>query len=181
MKTLLRTLLYLALVIWLGGEIFFPVVAAVTFSTLMPDVHAAGTIVGTLLRVLHQAGLAAGIVAMLALAIAPAVRMYRPRAVLAPMLLLLVMILCTAYSQFGIIPAMERDRVAAGGAIEPGDTSSPYAADFNRLHQRSEDAEGATILLGLATVAWIAWAESTSPDRHNLPQHPNAAPGPVSS
>jgi hypothetical protein len=32
MKTLLRTLLYLALIVWLGAEIFFPVVAAITFT-----------------------------------------------------------------------------------------------------------------------------------------------------
>jgi hypothetical protein len=37
MKTLFRTLLYLALIIWLGAEIFFPVVAAITFETLRPD------------------------------------------------------------------------------------------------------------------------------------------------
>jgi Domain of unknown function (DUF4149) len=177
MKTFLRTILYLALVIWLGAEIFFPVVAAVTFTALMPDVHAAGTIVGALLRILHETGLAAGIVAMAVLAIAPAVRMYRPRAVSAPMLLLLVMILLTAYSQYGIIPAMDRDRVAAGGAIELGDTSSPYVADFNRLHQRSEHVEGAIILLGLATVALVAWAESTDPGSQNQ----KSAPGPVSS
>lgn len=181
MKTLLRTILFLALIIWLGAEIFFPLVAAVTFTTLMPDVHAAGTIVGALLRILHETGLTAGIVAMVILAIAPAAHIYRPRAVLAPMLLLLVMILCTAYSQFGIIPAMERDRIAAGGVIEPGDTGSPFAIDFNRLHQRSEHVEGAIILLGLATVAFVAWAESTSPDAQNRSQNLNAAPGPVSS
>jgi len=177
MKTTLRTILYLALAIWLGAEIFFPVVAAVTFTTLMPDVHAAGTIVGALLRILHQTGLFAGIVALVVLAVAPAAHIYRPRAVLAPMLLVLVMMLCTAYSQFGIVPAMERDRLAAGGAIEPGDTNSPYVAGFNRLHRRSEHVEGAIILLGLVTVASIAWAESRSPGSQNL----QATPGPVSS
>ncbi len=53
MKTLLRTLLYLALIVWLGAEIFFPVVAAITFGTLPGDTHTAGTIVGELLRILH--------------------------------------------------------------------------------------------------------------------------------
>ncbi len=177
MKTLLRTILYLALVIWLGAEIFFPVVAAVTFTTLIPDIHAAGTIVGALLRILHETGLAAGIVAMVVLAVAPAVHLYRPRAVLAPMILLLAMILCTAYSQYGIIPRMDHDRIAAGGAIELGDTSSPYVADFNRLHQRSEHVEGAIILLGLATVALVAWAESSASTSAEL----KATPGPVSS
>ena len=57
-------------------------------------------------------------VALALLALAPAWAIYKPRAVLAPMVLLVLMLACTAYSQFGIIPAMERDRMAAGGAIE---------------------------------------------------------------
>ena len=72
MKTFLRTLLYLALIVWLGAEIYFPAVAAVTFTTLMPDIHAAGTIVGALLRILHGMGLVSGMVALAVLALAPA-------------------------------------------------------------------------------------------------------------
>ena len=115
MKTLHRTVLYLALIVWLGAEIFFPIVAAITFQTLQPDTHAAGTIVGHLLRVLHGMGLASGMVALALLAWAPARGIYKPRMVLAPMILLVMMIGLTVYSQSGIIPAMERDRIAAGG------------------------------------------------------------------
>ena len=39
MKTLLRSLLYLALMVWLGAEVFFPITAAVAFGTLRPDTH----------------------------------------------------------------------------------------------------------------------------------------------
>jgi len=79
LKTVLRTLLYLALIVWLGGEIFFPVVAAVTFTTLQPQTHLAGTIVGQLLRILHGMGLVSGMVALALLALAPAWGMYKPR------------------------------------------------------------------------------------------------------
>ena len=72
MKTLLRTILYLALIVWLGAEIFFPVVAAITFNTLRPDTHAAGTIVGQLLRILHGMGMVSGLVVLALLALAPA-------------------------------------------------------------------------------------------------------------
>ena len=57
MKTLFRTLLYLALMVWLGAEIFFPIVAATTFGVLQPNTHTAGAIVGQLLRILHGMGL----------------------------------------------------------------------------------------------------------------------------
>jgi hypothetical protein len=81
--------------------------------------------------------------------------------VLAPMLLLLAMLIGTAYSQFGIIPAMERDRLAAGGAIDTTDTGNPLTAHFNRLHRTSTNVEGAVLLLGLATVVFVAYAESS--------------------
>lgn len=160
MKTLLRTLLYLALIVWLGAEIFFPVVAAVAFTTL-PDTHAAGTIVGECLRILHNVGMIAGIVALVLLALAPAWNIYRSKSVTAPMVLLLLMIAGTAYSQFVIMPRMERDRIAAGGAIDTRDTASVYTRDFNKLHNRSTTVEETVLLMGIATVALVAFAETT--------------------
>lgn len=160
MKTTLRTLLYLALVVWLGAEIFFPVTAAVTFNTLMPDVHAAGTIVGELIRILHGMGLVSGAIALALLALAPAWGIYKPHAVLAPMVLIVVMMGLTVYSQYGIIPAMEQDRIAEGGTIDPASVS-PITQHFNRLHNRSEWVEEGVLLLGLAALVLVARAEST--------------------
>src|SRR3984893_8554474 len=109
MKTLFRTLLSFSLIVWIGAEIFFPIVAAITFGILQPDTHAAGTIVGQLLRILHGMGLVSGMVALALLALAPAWGIYKPRAVLAPMALVVLMIACTVFSQFAIIPSMDRD------------------------------------------------------------------------
>ncbi len=159
MKTLLRTLLYLALIVWLGAEVFFPIIAAVTFTTV-PDTHIAGSIVGQLLRTLHWMGLIAGAVALLLLAIAPTWNIYKSRSVLIPMILLVLMIGATAYSQFGIIPSMERDRIAAGGAINTEDTTSPQTIHFNKLHRRSTWVEEFVLILGVATVVFIARAET---------------------
>jgi hypothetical protein len=160
MKTLLRTLLYLTLIVWIGAEIFFPIVAAITFNTLQPDTHLAGTVVGQLLRILHGMGLVSGIVALAVLALAPAWRIYKPRTVLAPMVLLVLMIGGTVYSQYGIIPSMERDRKAAGGAIDTTDFANPTTVHFNKLHNRSVFVEETILLMGLATVVLVAWAES---------------------
>jgi hypothetical protein len=163
MKILLRTLLYLAFVVWMGAEIFFPVVAAVTFTTLRLDTHTAGTIVGQLLRILHGMGLVSGMVILAVLALAPAWGLYKPRTVLAPMCFVVLMLALTIYSQFGIIPAMERDRIAAGGAIDAADNSNQITAHFNELHHRSEYVEEAILLLGVASVVLIAWAETSRP------------------
>src|SRR5580698_2829284 len=118
MKTLIRTLLLLSLIVWLGAEVFFPVVAAVSFTQLAPNTHEAGLIVGSLLRILHGMGLVCGVVLLALLALAPAWGIFKSRGVLAPMGLVVVMLALTSYSQYGIIPAMERDRVAAGGVID---------------------------------------------------------------
>ena len=160
MKTLLRSLLYLAFVVWLGAETFFPVVAAITFTTLRPDTHTAGAIVGQLLRILHGMGLVSGIIILALLALAPAWGLYKPRAVLTPMCLVLLMVALTVHSQYGIIPAMERDRIAAGGAIDAADSSNQITAHFNMLHNRSEHVEEVILLLGIASVVLVAWAES---------------------
>ncbi len=133
----------------------------ITFNTLQPDTHTAGTIVGQLIRILHGMGLVSGMVALAVMALAPAWGIYKPRAVLVPMILVVGMIACTVYSQFGIIPAMERDRIAAGGAIDTADASNATTADFNKLHNRSEFVEEAILLFGLATVVLMARAEST--------------------
>ena len=106
-------------------------------------------------------GLISGIVILALLALAPAWGIYKPRAVMAPMILVLLMLACTAYSQFVIIPAMERDRIAAGGAIDTSDTTNPQTIHFNQLHNRSEHIEEAILLLGLATVVLVARAETT--------------------
>lgn len=161
MKTLLRTLLYLALIVWLGAEIFFPIVAAITFGTLQPDTHTAGTIVGQLLRILHGMGLVSGLVILALLALAPAWGIYKSRSVLVPMIFVVLMLAFTSYSQYIIIPAMERDRIAAGGAIDAVPAANPYRAHFNKLHNRSEHVEEAILLLGLVTVALVARAETT--------------------
>lgn len=160
MRILLRSLLYLALIVWLGAEIFFPVVAAITFQTLRPDTHTAGTIVGQLLRILHGMGIISALVVLALLALAPAFGLYKPNAVLAPMILVVLMLALVVYSQFGITPAMERDRIAAGGAIDTSDQSNQITAHFNKLHNRSERIEGTIMLLGVVTVVLIAWAES---------------------
>ena len=159
MKTALRFVLYLALIVWLGAETFFPIVAAVTFNTLMPDTHAAGLIVGGLLRILHTLGLAAGVIAMVVLALTPSFGVYQQRRVMAPVVLLLAMIAGTAYSQYGMIPAMERDRIAAGGAIDAVPPDNPSRIHFNQLHVRSTWVEEGVLLLGLVTVGLVAGAE----------------------
>lgn len=154
MKTAIRAIILLCIVLWLGGIMFFPIVAATAFGYL-PDTHAAGTVVGHCLRVLHYEGLVCGALIVLLLLAAQAVKAV-PRSVLVPVALTLVMLGFTAYSQFSIIPHMERDRIAAGGAIEAVPPNNPYRMDFNRLHARSENVESVVLFAGIILVVLLA-------------------------
>ena len=161
MRFLLRTLLYLSLVVWLGAEVFFAVVANVSFTTLRPDTHTAGAILCKLLPILHRIGLVAGTATLILLLLAPFVRLFKPRMVWAPMTLLLLMMLLTAYSQLRIIPAMVRDGLAADKAVvSSSDATNPGWIDFSKPHLRAEQVEEAVLLLGLATAALGAATET---------------------
>ncbi len=158
MKTLLRALIALSIVVWLGGLLFFPIVAAVSF-THLSDTHAAGTIVGACLRILHQEGLFAGLL-LVVLFVAASITGVYPRQVLrAPLAMVVVMLSLTAYSQFSIIPRMESYRIAAGGAIDAAPPSDPNRVAFNQLHNQSTYVEEGVMLAGFLLVVLLARAE----------------------
>jgi hypothetical protein len=154
MKTALRGLILLLIVLWLGGVMFFPVVAATAFSSL-PDTHAAGTVVGKCLRILHYEGLFAGTLIVVLLVIAYRVGAYA-RSVTAPVCFTLIMLALTAFSQFWIIPKMENYRLAAGGAIDAVAADDPDRVAFNKLHVLSEHVEEGVLVAGIVLVVLVA-------------------------
>ena len=156
MKTVLRTAITLAIVLWLGSLLFFPVVAAVSFSHLS-DTHAAGSIVGACLRILHREGLFAGLLLLVLFVAASLLDMY-PRQVLRwPTMMVLIMLALTAVSQFWIIPRMDTLRTqVADFATVPLD--NPARAEFDALHVWSTRVEGAVLLLGLVAIYLTASA-----------------------
>jgi uncharacterized membrane protein len=163
MKTLLRSIVWLALVIWLGGLFFFPIAAEAAFSTLT-DTHLAGTIVATCLRVLHHEGLFCGGIIVILLAIGLLLRVYR-RSAMAGIIVTLIMMGLTAFSQFWIIPRMETYRIAAGGAIDAVPATNPNRVGFNHLHHVSVDVEEGVMLGGVILVFLLAHASTEPRDR----------------
>lgn len=154
MKTAIRAVILLLIVLWLGGVMFFPIVAASAFGSL-PDTHAAGTVVAKCLRVLHYEGLFAGTIIVILLLIGQAIRAF-PRSVLVPVILALIMLGLTAYSQFSVIPRMDHDIAAAGEAIDSVPANNPYRIDFNRLHHWSEHLEEGVLVAGVVLVVLLA-------------------------
>lgn len=153
------------MVAWVGGLLFFAfVVAPVAFQRL-ENAHQAGLVVGGTLRILHWIGLIGGGIFCLATAMLW-LRAEVPAKVgfAIAMALTAVMLAVTAYSQFHILPAMEQDRVAAGGEIETADLQSPARVRFERLHVLSERLEGFVLLCGIGVVLVLAresqWPET---------------------
>lgn len=165
LEKILRALRLLAMVAWVGGLAFFAfVVAPVAFHRLA-SAHQAGLVVGGTLEILHWIGLIGGGLFYLATALLW-LRAEVPARVGFAMEMALtgVMLALTAYSQFRILPSMERDRVQAGGDIETADVTSPARMDFERLHVLSERLEGLVLLCGIGVVLVLAresqWPET---------------------
>ncbi len=162
MKTVMRALISLCLIVWIGGELFFPVVAALAFGILAPDTHTAGRIVGSCLRVLHYEGMVAGALLILFIILGSRVGMFCGRKLYIALVLVVLMLALTAVSQFGIIPRMETYRVEAGGAIDTAALDDPARVAFEHLHRTSENVEEAVLFLGLVLVGFLAASEESS-------------------
>jgi hypothetical protein len=165
MQTALRALRLLAMVLWVGGLSFFAfVVAPVAFHKLT-SAHEAGIVVGGTLRVLHWIGLIGGVSFCLATGWLWIWAEVPARAGFAIQLALTaVMLAVTAYSQFSVLPAMERDRVLAGGEVERAPADNAARMEFERLHDLSERLEGLVLFCGLGVVLVLSresqWPET---------------------
>jgi uncharacterized membrane protein len=154
---LVRILRHLSIVVWVGGIIFFAFILAPVAFHLLPSQHEAGIVVGGTLRVLDVVGLVCGGIFWIATLV-----LYlrsNPAAKLgygAQLVIVSVMMLATAHLHMGILPAMEVDRVQAGGDIEASPATNPAHIHFERLHKRSEQVEGAVLLCGLGIVVLMA-------------------------
>jgi hypothetical protein len=148
MTTVFRIVRLFALAVWVGGLVFFGFVAAVAFKTL-PDVSSAGAVVRGSLIALHHIGMVAGIVYLLVtLALLATQRDTHPvRA--AELVLVVVMMMLTGYSEFSVIPRMEADRISLGGDVTKAPADAPALAHFDRLHKVSVRVEGAVLIAGL--------------------------------
>src|SRR4029077_7200023 len=107
----LRFLMVLSLIVWVGGLIFFPVVAQTAFSVL-PSRHLAGLVVGRSLGVLHWMGIISGFVFLASSILYNRLSSGTAHVFAARHLLICLMLVLTLISQFSIIPRMDTLRAA---------------------------------------------------------------------
>ncbi|MBV9626435.1 MAG: DUF4149 domain-containing protein [Acidobacteria bacterium] len=149
----LRFLMLLTLAVWIGGLIFFPVVAGIAFSRL--QVERAGVIVGDSLVALHWIGMLAGAAFLVISLLHDRVLDGRTRTGRLCHVLVLLMLALTAISQFSIIPRMDALR-ASGRELSALPAVSPTRLQFDSLHRASVRIESGVLLLGFAALYFTA-------------------------
>ncbi len=147
MTSILRTVEFLALSVWLGSDVFLSfVVAPGAFRLLAPNRDQAGAVVGFSLTRMHLGGIALGIVFLL-------VRLARTRSfasfVTPAALCVVLMIVLTAISQNTVSAKMAALRVQMG-SIQATGADSPLLTEFSRLHTISVSLESGVLLAGFA-------------------------------
>jgi len=137
----------LALVVWVGGIIFFAFVVAPTlFHVLLPE--QAGRVVSRSLTVLHWMGIVSGVVFLLSSVLYDRAKYARLKSLTLVNALIVIMLVLTLISQFGITPRMQ----AVRAELHSVDNVQLDRSEFDRLHEWSTRLEGGVLILGLAVV-----------------------------
>ena len=153
--TLLRSLMLLALITWIGGIIFFAFVLAPTVFRVLPSHEMAGNVVNPSLTALHWMGLVSGAVFLLCSLFLGRIQYARFKPVTLVHGLAVLMLALTLISQFAIAPRMSSLRVEMG-VIDNIAFSDARRIEFNLLHQWSTRSEVGVLLLGLVVMVLTA-------------------------
>jgi hypothetical protein len=149
--SLLRFLMLLSLIVWIGGLIFFAFAVAPSAFSLLPTRHIAGNLVGRTLGILHWMGIFSGLIFLASSLLYSKLTRGTPHAFAARNVLIVLMLALTLISQFGVIPRMDTLR-ASIGEIDSVPPDNPARMQFDALHVWSTRVEGGVLLLGLVAV-----------------------------
>ena len=148
MSTVLRTIEFLSLSLWLGSDAFLSFVVAPGAFSVLASRDQAGAMVGYALWRMHFAGVVCGVIFLLA-------RLVRTRtlaSLAAPAALCVVlMIALTVISQHAVSPRMAGLRTQMG-SIQATAADNPLLAEFSKLHRVSVALESGVLLAGFAAL-----------------------------
>jgi uncharacterized membrane protein len=151
MSTLLLTIEFLGLSLWLGSDVFLSFVVAPGAFHILANRDQAGAVVGYSLTRMHLGGILCGIVFL-------AARLARTRTLATyssgPAICVAAMIALTLISQFTVSAKMAALRLRMG-SIQATDAGSPLLAEFGRLHGISVLLESGVLLAGFVAMYWL--------------------------
>jgi uncharacterized membrane protein len=151
MQSLLRTIEFLGLSLWLGSDVFLSFVVAPGAFRILASRDQAGAMVGFGLWWMHMIGVVCGIAVLLA-------RVLRTRtfsSLAAPAALCVVLMVgLTVVSQHAVSPKMAALRTQMGSiqAFQATAADSPLLAEFGKLHRISVSLESGVLLAGIAAM-----------------------------
>ena len=152
---MLRFFMLLALVVWIGGIIFFAAVVAPTLFKVLPTHQLAGAVVSRSLGILHWMGIACGIVFL----VASMAHSYSVQGAAHPFasrhLLMYLMLGLTLISQF-VVSAKLLALRSAMGEIDLVPVTDARRIAFNQLHVWSTRLESGVLILGLIVLCLVA-------------------------
>ena len=151
----LKFLMLLALIVWIGGIIFFAFVLAPTSFGVLPTTKLAGDVVNATLSKLHWMGLFSGVVFLICSLLYNWQKHVQLRPFALSHVFVGLMLIFTAYSQFRITPRMRELRAEMQNAANMSPSESSRA-EFDRLHVWSTRLEGGVLFLSLGVAALSA-------------------------
>jgi uncharacterized membrane protein len=149
--SVLRLLMLLSLIVWVGGLIFFAFVVAPSAFAVLPTRHLAGSVVSRTLGALHWMGIISGVVYLVCSLLDSRLRTGAAPPFALRNILIVLMLVCTLISQFAVTPRMHAIR-AAVVEIDTVPVTDPARVEFNALHVWSERLEKGVFLMGLGLV-----------------------------
>jgi len=141
----------LALIVWIGGIIFFAFVMAPALFGVLPTTKLAGDVVNATLTKLHWMGLFSGVIFLICSLAYNWQKYVQFRPLMLSHVFVVLMLAFTMISQFGITPRM-RELRSSPSLME----SSVGRAEFDDLHAWSTRLEGGVLVMGIGVILLTA-------------------------
>jgi|HubBroStandDraft_1064217.scaffolds.fasta_scaffold521524_2 uncharacterized membrane protein len=148
MSNFLRFIELFTLGTWLGGILYLSFVVAPGAFSVLGSRDQAGAFVGFALGRLHVIGIALGVLYLASAGLRP---LWASGTGKAAMLAVVLMIVITACSQFGVTQRMRALRTQMG-SVDATPASDPLRQRFDRLHKLSVRLEGVVMVAGLVAL-----------------------------
>jgi hypothetical protein len=141
----------LALVLWIGGIVFFGAVVAPAVFTILPTHDLAGKVVTRTLANLHLIGIICGAVFLICSMVIAYVTKGSAQPFAPRHIAVVAMIALTFFAQDVVARKMNhiKDQI---GVIDDVPLSDPQRVEFNRLHVWSTRLEGCILVLSLGVL-----------------------------
>jgi hypothetical protein len=156
----LRFVMLLSLVVWIGGIIYFAAVVAPTVFRVLPTHHLAGQVVSRSLTALHWMGVVSGVIFLISSMAYSRMAVGFAHPFATRHVLVMLMIAFTLISMFVVASKMEGLR-ADMGVIDNIQLSDSRRVEFNALHRWSTRLEVGVLAMGLAVLCMTAKALSS--------------------